>query len=170
VSGLSDYLEAHIPAGWSRADVVRAVGAALDQATVYRYLAGNHTATPPERVLQAFAKALPGTTIVELREAAGLPAGEEEQWTLPPEAQRLNRAQRAVIEQLIRVMVSAPDPASASSQAPTDAEPVARAQESQIREYARELRLTGQEELADRLEASLATNSASKTARRSSTP
>jgi hypothetical protein len=168
MSALSDYLAAHIPAGWSRADVVRAVGGTLDQATVYRYLGGQHTASPPERVLQAFADALPGTSIVELREAAGLAAGEEAPWTLPPEAQRLNRAQRSAIEQLIRVFLAAPDTAPGGNQVSTDSEPVTRAQVAQIREYAQHLRETGQGELADRLEASLVTNSASKTARRSS--
>lgn len=166
MSGLSDYLAAHIPAGWSRRDVVRAVGDALDQATVYRYLKGDHTASPPERVLQAFAQALPTTTIVELREAAGLAAGESEPWTLPPEAQRLSRAQRAVIEQLIRVFLS-PQESGQDGRKTEESKPAARGK-AQVREYVRQLRATGQDELADRLEASLATSSASETASNSS--
>ena len=75
MSALSDYLNAHIPAGWSKSDVTRALGDYFDRTTVYRYLAGNHSRNPPEYVLDAFAKAL-GCSITQLREAAGAADGE----------------------------------------------------------------------------------------------
>lgn len=42
VSKLSDYLNAHIPEGWSRMRFVEALNGRVDRATVYRYLAGQH--------------------------------------------------------------------------------------------------------------------------------
>jgi hypothetical protein len=164
VSALSDYLNAHIPAGWSKRDVIEAVRGDIDRTTVYRYLAGSHSPTPQEYVLQAFARALPGTSLVELREAAGFAAGEEEPWTLPPEAQRLNRTQRAAIETLIRAIVNAGDAGPMRAHEPASGE-----EAQQVRSYAAQLRKRGQGELAERLEASLdSTSSASATANRSS--
>jgi hypothetical protein len=157
VSALSDYLNAHIPDGMTKRDLIRALQDDLDRTTVYRYLAGTHSPNPGESVLQAFARALPGATMVELRAAAAQATGEEEPWVLPPEAQRLNRAQRAAIELIIRGIVNAPEPPPAE----VDAE--------QVRAYAQQLRAAGQEELAGRFEAALAsTSSASDTANKSS--
>ena len=104
MSALSDYLNAHIPAGWSKSDVTRALSDYLDRTTVYRYLAGNHSRNPPEYVLDAFAKAL-GCSITQLREAAGAAAGEEEPWTPPLEANRLTHSQRAALDAFIRTIV-----------------------------------------------------------------
>ena len=104
MSALSDYLNAHIPAGWSKSDVTRALSDYLDRTTVYRYLAGNHSRNPPEYVLDAFAKAL-GCSITQLREAAGAAAGEEDPWTPPLEANRLTHAQRAALDAFIRTIV-----------------------------------------------------------------
>lgn len=165
MSALSDYLNAHIPAGWSKPDVVRALSDDLDRTTVYRYLAGNHSRTPPEYVLNAFAKALPGCTLVELREAAGTALGEEEPWHPPLEANRLNHGQRSALDAFIRATVQAD---------PRHGEPVASKQaggtQQQVRAYIVQLRATGQVELADRLEDSLEiTSSASQTASKSST-
>ena len=168
MSALSDYLNAHIPAGWSKPDVVRALSDDLDRTTVYRYLAGNHSRTPPEYVLSAFAKALPGCSLVELREAAGTAVGEEEPWVPPMEANRLNHGQRTALDAFIRATVQAdtrPAELAMSKQAGA-----AGGTQQQVRAYVAQLRATGQAELADRLEASLEiTSSASQTASRSST-
>jgi hypothetical protein len=165
VSALSEYLNAHIPEGWTKRDLIKALEDDLDRTTVYRYLAGTHSPNPGESVLRAFARAMPGTSMVELRAAAGLAAGEVEPWVLPPEAQRLNRTQRAAIEVLIRAIANAQETSRSAVAMPrTEAQ-------AEIRQYVAFLRQTGQDELADRLEASLeTTNSASQTARRSSIP
>jgi hypothetical protein len=165
VSALSDYLNAHVPAGWSKPDVVRALADDLDRTTVYRYLAGNHSRTPPEYVLTAFAKALPGCTLVELREAAGTAVGEEEPWKPPMEANRLNHGQRNALDAFIRATVQADTSAGQATAAQR-----AGGTQQQVRAYIGQLRQTGQAELADRLEASLEiTSSASQTASKSST-
>jgi hypothetical protein len=165
VSALSNYLNAHIPPGWSKPDVVRALADDLDRTTVYRYLAGNHSRTPPEYVLSAFAKALPGCSLVELRAAAGTAVGEEEPWNPPMEANRLNHGQRNALDAFIRATVQADTShigAAGSKQSGGT--------EQQVRAYVAQLRQTGQVELADRLEASLEiTSSASQTASKSST-
>ena len=168
MSALSDYLNAHIPAGWSKPDVIRALGEDLDRTTVYRYLAGNHSRNPPEYVLDAFARALPGCSITELRQAAGAAVGEEDPWIPPLEANRLSHAQRAALEAFIRTIVhtdpAQPEPAPPD---PGTGNPEVKIQE--VRAYITQLRTTGQDELAERLAASLdTTSSASHTANRSS--
>ena len=192
MSALSDYLNAHLPAGWSKRDLIAALAADLDRTTVYRYLAGNHSLTPPEFVLQAFARALPDASLVELRAAAGVAAGMEEPWIPPLEANRLNHGQRSALEAFIRATVqSQPElpetlpggpksepgnPGSQSEAARSQPErrqhaedPRTGADRQQILSYIAQLRQIGQSELADRLEDSLeSTSSASETARRSS--
>jgi hypothetical protein len=116
-------------------------------------------------VLTAFAKALPGCTLVELRAAAGTAVGEEEPWTPPMEANRLNHGQRTALDAFIRATVQA-DISSAQA-APRRQ---AGGTQAQVRAYIAQLRQTGQAELADRLEASLEiTSSASQTASKSAT-
>jgi len=152
VSALSDYLNAHIPEGWSKPDVIRALSNHLDRTTVYRYLAGNHSRNPPEYVLHAFATALPNCTITELRQAAGAATGEPEPWTPPLEANRLTHAQRAALDTLIHTIVATqPTPA-------TPHNPATSTTTAEVRAYITQLRATGQDELADRLETSLDTN------------
>ena len=166
MSALSDYLNAHIPPGWSKRDVIRELEGTLDRTTVYRYLAGTHSRTPPEFVLNAFATAL-GCSIVELRDAAGAATGEEEPWEPPLEANRLNRGQRDALAAFIRATVNAdssPEVAAAAARTVGVGGVLA-----QMRAYVEQLRQTGQGELADRLEASLeSTNIASETASKSS--
>jgi hypothetical protein len=163
VSALSDYLNAHIPAGWSKPDVIRALSDHLDRTTVYRYLAGNHSRNPPEYVLDAFARALPGCSITELREAAGAAAGEEDPWTPPLEANRLTYAQRAALEAFIRTIVQTAPAHGAQPPDITDATTTA-GPIQEVRAYITRLHATGQDELADRLEAVLnTTSSASQT-------
>jgi hypothetical protein len=168
VSALSDYLNAHVPAGWSKPDVIRALGEDLDRTTVYRYLAGNHSRNPPEYVLDAFARALPGCSITELRQAAGAAVGEEDPWTPPLEANRLSHAQRAALEAFIRTIVH-PDPAQPGHPSPDPGAGKPEVKIQEVRAYIAQLRATGQGELADRLEASLdTTSSASQTVNKSS--
>ena len=164
MTALSDYLNAHLPAGWTKRDVIAALADDLDRTTVYRYLAGNHSHTPPEYVLQAFARALPDASLVELRAAAGVAAGMEEPWVPPLEANRLNHGQRSALEAFIRATVqSQPDGPSEAENARTGPD------RQQILAYIAQLREIGQTELADRLADSLeSTSSASETARRSS--
>jgi hypothetical protein len=156
VSALSDYLNAHIPAGWSKPDVIRALSDHLDRTTVYRYLAGNHSRNPPEYVLDAFASALPGTSITELREAAGAAVGEEDPWTPPLEANRLSHAQRAALEAFIRTIVQT---APAHEAQPPDNIGTGNPEVTihDVRAYITQIRASGQNELAERLEASLDT-------------
>ena len=160
MSALSDYLNAHIPAGRTKTDVVQALEGSIDRTTAYRYFAGTHSRTPPEYVLQALADAL-GCSIKEVRQAAGAAIGEDEPWTPTPESNRLTYAQRDALDNLIRTMVSTETPA---------ADPLPADDREQIERHIARLRSTGQGELADRLEASLdTTSSASQTAKRSST-
>jgi hypothetical protein len=63
VSKLSDYLNAHVPSGWSKARVAEALAGKIDRATVYRYLAGHHPRRPAEAVLEAFAVGMPGVSL-----------------------------------------------------------------------------------------------------------
>ena len=170
MSALSDYLNAHVPAGWGKPDVIRAVGDRLDRTTVYRYLAGNHSRNPPEYVLDAFARALPGCSITQLREAAGAAVGEEDPWIPPLEANRLTYAQRAALEAFIRTIVQTdlaqPAPTPPNSGAGNPGVTI-----QEVRAYITQLRESGQDELAGRLEASLdTTSSASHTANKSSKP
>jgi enolase len=156
------YRDAHIPPGWTKPDIVRTLAEHLDRTTVYRYLAGNHPRTPPAYVLDAFAKAMPCFSIVGLRETAGAVVAEEEPWVQPFDANRLSHTQRAAPEVFIRPTVQAAmgHPADLTQQGGSV---------DQIRTYVAQLRRTGQDELADRLEASLATtSSASHTASKSS--
>ena len=161
MSALSEYLNAHIPTGWTKRDVIRELDGTLDRTTVYRYFAGTHFRTPPEYVLDAFARAL-GCPIVEVRAAAGTAVGEDEPWVPPLEANRLNRGQRDALAAFIRATINA-DPNTAAGRSER------RGARVEMLSYIEQLRRTGQAELADRLEASLEiTSSASETASKSS--
>lgn len=109
MTALSDLLNQRLPDGWSADQVVAAAeraGHSINRATVYDYLGGRHAKVPSEAVLQAFAAALPGTTIEQLRGAADVPTGEREPYVPPPEAHRLNRRQREAINELIRAIAA----------------------------------------------------------------
>lgn len=174
MSELSEYLNARVPRGWTKTDVIEAFGGRVDRTTVYRYLSGRHPRRPSEAVLEAFVAVLPGTSIVELRRAAGQPLGEEEPWILPPEANRLNAGQRRAIEAFIRATVSAEEAEDEAHAArvlpeeqqapPLDVAPAAR---QQLEAYIEQLYASGRTDLADRLAATLATNSTSDTASKS---
>jgi hypothetical protein len=168
LSALSDYLNAHIPVGWTKRDFVRALDATIDRSTVYRYLNGLHSKTPPEFVLAAFAQTL-GCSVVELREAAGVAIGEEEPWVPPLEANRLSRGQREALETFIRATVALESSGRGDASLGELGALGADAQ-MELRDFVVALREDGQDDLAERLEASLrTTSSASQRVRRPST-
>jgi hypothetical protein len=175
VSKLSDYLNAHVPAGWSKARVVEALEGKIDRATVYRYLAGQHPQRPAETILEAFATSLPGVSLTELRSIIGSPVGEETPWIPTKEANRLNHAQRMALDAFIRATVNAQDETS-TVEVIEDLLADRRANNQELRphiraeleEYVQHLYASGSVGLADRVAASLAMSSASQTAKRSS--
>jgi len=161
VSTLSDYLNAHLPAGWQKAQVVQALQGRMDRATVYRYMSGRHPRTPSEPVLAAFAAVLPETTVAELRAAAGLQQVGEP-WVPPAEASQLNHGQRRALEAFIRATVR---PTAADERPAGELAPETRAH---VESFLAELHASGRPELADRLAAALVISSASDTASSSS--
>jgi hypothetical protein len=175
VSKLSDYLNAHIPSGWSKSQVVEALDGKIDRATVYRYLAGRHPQRPSEAVLEAFASGLPAVSLTELRSMVGAAVGEDTPWVPTKEANRLNHAQRMALDAFIRATVMAQDDDGGAVQLieqllaertrPARLRPETRAD---LEAYLQQLQESGREGLAERLAASLAINSASQTAKRSS--
>ena len=175
MSKLSDYLNAHIPAGWSKPQVVEALAGKVDRATVYRYLAGQHPQRPAEAILEAFASGLPDVSLTELRSIVGAPVGEETPWVPTKEANRLNHAQRMALDAFIRATVNAQDETSKVDviegllaerlQNGQDLPPRTRVD---LEKYVEQLYGLGCDGLADRLAASLAMSSASQTAKRSS--
>jgi hypothetical protein len=175
VSKLSDYLNAHVPAGWPKSRVVEALEGKIDRATVYRYLAGQHPQRPAENILEAFASSLPGVSLTELRSVIGSPMGEETPWVPTKEANRLNHAQRMALDAFIRATVNAQDETNTvdviegllADRRQTGQELPARTRVD-LEEYVQQLYASGCDGLADRLAASLAMSSASQTAKRSS--
>jgi hypothetical protein len=142
---------------------------------VYRYLSGRHPRTPSDGVLQAFASVLPGTSLVELRAAARVGLGEEEEWIPPKEANRLNPGQRRALEAFIRATVNwqyepedepMPDEPPAVEAMP--AIQLTEAARADVQTYIAELHASGLSDLASRVAATLAINSASDTANKSS--
>jgi len=177
VSTLSDYLNAHLPADWQKPQVVEALRGVVDRATVYRYLSGRHPRTPSDAVLQAFASVLPGTTLMDLRTAARVGTGEEDVWIPPKEANRLNQGQRRALEAFIRATVNwqfdldEDEPEAAEPEAGEQASPSVRLTDEarvDVQGYIAELHASGLSDLATRVAATLAINSASDTANKSS--
>jgi hypothetical protein len=175
LSTLSEYLNAHLPEGWQKPQLVEALSGTLDRATVYRYLAGSHPRSPAEAVLEAFAAVLPGVTVVELRAAANLSTGAEEPWVPPVEANRLSYAQRRALEAFIKATVGATaEIEEPASRTPPDSDPAGQAgtqanfdppalteqERAEVESYIRRLHASGRKDLADRLAASLVANSA----------
>jgi hypothetical protein len=158
---LSDYLNEHLPDGWQKPQLVEALAGTLDRATVYRYLAGSHPRSPAESVLEAFARVLPGVTVVELRAAANLSAGVEEPWVPPVEANRLNHTQRRALESFIKATVGpmGDDEEPARRQPSVDVQPGTAAlteqERAEVESYVRRLYASGRKDLADRVAASL---------------
>jgi len=175
VSKLSDYLNANIPDGWSKTRVVEALDGKVDRATVYRYLSGQHPQRPAENILEAFAAGLPGVSLTALRQLVGAPAGEDEPWVPTKEANRLNHAQRMALDAFIRATVNAQDETAMVgvleellAERRAHDEQLRPAAKSELERYVERLYASGRDGLAERLAASLATNSASQSAKRSS--
>jgi hypothetical protein len=181
VSTLSDYLNEHLPTDWQKPQVVDALRGVVDRATVYRYLSGRHPRTPSDAVLQAFASVLPGTSLVELRAAARVGLGEEEEWVPPKEANRLNPGQRRALEAFIRATVNwqfepEDEPVADERAVVAAARPAAQLPAVQLTEaamadvqsYIAELQASGLSDLASLVAATLAISSASDTANKSS--
>jgi hypothetical protein len=164
LSTLSDYLNEHLPDGWQKPQLVEALSGTLDRATVYRYLAGSHPRSPAESVLEAFAKVLPGVTVVELRAAANLSAGAEEPWVPPVEANRLSHAQRRALESFIKATVGPIDDGDEPNhrQPSVDLQPAAPAlteqERAEVESYVQRLYASGRKDLADRVASSLVNN------------
>ena len=129
MSSLSDYLNAHLPEGWQKPQLVDALNGRLDRATVYKYLAGSHPQNPHDTVLQSFASVLPGVTVMELRAAVNQPVGVEQPWIPPVEANRLTLPQRRALEAFIKATVAAAElvPADTAALAAAAPAPVAAA-------------------------------------------
>jgi len=153
VSTLSNYLNEHLPTGWRKAQLVEALDGSVDRATVYRYLSGKHPRRPSEAVLQAFARALPGTSLVELRRAASVATGAGTPWVPPAAANRLTTRQRRAIEALILATVELDeDEEDDLETAAIELPPGVRAD---VETYVERLYASGLDELADRVAASL---------------
>ena len=174
MSTLSDYLNAHLPAGWQKPQLVEALSGTLDRATVYRYLAGSHPRSPAESVLEAFAKVLPGVTVVELRAAANLSTGAEEPWVPPVEANRLSYAQRRALESFIKATVGPidepeePAPPQDSVDVQPDPPALTEQERAEVESYVRRLHASGRKDLAERVAASLVHNQTVEAATRRS--
>lgn len=164
MSTLSEYLNAHLPVGWQKPQLVEALSGTLDRATVYRYLAGSHPRSPAESVLEAFAAVLPGVTVVELRAAANLSTGAEEPWVPPVEANRLSYPQRRALEAFIKATVGPVDDADEPAQGEPVADlqpsapPLTEQERAEVESYVRRLYASGRKDLADRVAASLVAN------------
>jgi transcriptional regulator with XRE-family HTH domain len=102
VSSLSDALnEANVDA-WSAREIARRGGDRVHHGTVAKYLNGSH-GRPGEEVLQLFSEVLQMPMPV-LRQLAGQAPGEPEPWTPPGVANRLDRRQRRVLDELIYML------------------------------------------------------------------
>jgi hypothetical protein len=195
VSSLSDYLNAQLPDGWQKPQLVEALHGQLDRATVYKYLAGNHPANPTDQVLQAFASVLPSVSVTQLRAAANQPIGEELPWIPPVEANRLTMPQRRALDAFIKATVAASELASVEAALPVPAVahpaalepavpalvvvpeelvpaaaaagPLSADERAEVQSYIDQLTASGRTDLAERVAASLVISSASLTASRS---
>lgn len=106
MSALSDALNEANRENWSAAEIARRSGDLIHRATAANVMRGKHAANPSDEVLQAFAVVFPTLTLKRLRRLAGQPAGEQERYVPPPEADRLNARQRKALDELIRSMAA----------------------------------------------------------------
>lgn len=82
-----------------------AKGHSVHRGTFANYFKGKHAKHPSEDVLRALADGL-GVKVTELREIAGMPAGELGEYKPTTLANRLNRDQRKALDELIRTIVT----------------------------------------------------------------
>jgi transcriptional regulator with XRE-family HTH domain len=103
VSALSDALRKANVEQYSGREIARRAGDRVNQATINKYLAGQH-GSPSEEVLRVFSEVLE-IPMPKLRKLAGLPAGELGKYEPPSVADRLDRRQRRVLNELIHLLV-----------------------------------------------------------------
>lgn len=104
MSALSDALNAANVDGWSAREIARRTGGKLSHSVVADYLGGREAKRPKEYVLEALADVFPTITVQQLRELAGLPAGEMDPYEMPDEVHRLDARQRAAVTEMIRLL------------------------------------------------------------------
>jgi transcriptional regulator with XRE-family HTH domain len=104
VSALSDALNEANVNGWSGREIARRMdNHPVHYGTVAAYLKGNHGKKPRENVLLGFSEALK-VPVTRLREAAGLPPGQDESMAPAAEWRRLDRRQQRVVNEMIRML------------------------------------------------------------------
>ena len=106
VSALSEALNQANVEGWSARDIARRSGNKVSHSVVADYLNGRQAKRPKEYVLAAFTEVFPSLSIVQLRELAGLPAGEDTPWSPPDEVHRLSSRQQRALGELIRAIAA----------------------------------------------------------------
>ncbi len=106
VSALSDALNEANVDGLSARAIARLADDRVSHSQLGKYLKPDHP-QPGDEVLSVFAEVL-HLPITHLRGLAGQPTGELGAWVPPPEAHRLNRRQRRLLDELIRVLADAP--------------------------------------------------------------
>lgn len=104
MSALSDALNAANTERWSTREIARRAGDRVSHTQLGKYLKPNHP-QPSDAVLLAFSEVF-GIPLPELRDLAGRPAGENEPYMPPPEANLLNARQRRAVDEMIRSMVT----------------------------------------------------------------
>ena len=87
----------------SAREIARRAGNRVSHSQIGKYLKPEHP-KPGEDVLSVFSEVL-RLPLPNLRELAGLPAGGDTPYAPPPEANRLDRRQRELIDELIRMLV-----------------------------------------------------------------
>lgn len=116
VSRLSDELRKANTENLGVRDISRRAkdfGETLSPSNISNYLRGNHPERPPEKTLVAFAKVF-DVPVSDLQEAATFTG--REPFTPDPSADRLTPPQRAVLNELIRVMTDANEKAGEGSE------------------------------------------------------
>lgn len=116
MSDLSDLLGAHRPDDTSNRQIALQTG--LAPATIDKCMNGRHGKVE-EPTLHALSEYF-DIPLEDLRKAAGVPAGEAQPWTPPPEADRLNRRQRDALDEMIRSIVASSTSRPVGRDVPTD--------------------------------------------------
>lgn len=107
MTALSDFLNDHKGEDFNvdaRVAAAAKDGHAIDRATVFKVLNGDHARNPREATLAALA-AVFELDVRDVREAAGKPRGELGEWKPTSESARLNQEQRDALDLLIKSIV-----------------------------------------------------------------
>lgn len=102
MSALSDALNEANVEHWSNREIARRGGDRVHFGTIADYMAGRH-GRPSEKVLQVLSDVLT-IPMPRLRQLADLPAGEGDPYDPPDEANRLDKRQRKLVDELIRLL------------------------------------------------------------------